>query len=80
MGEEPPPEEETAEASPIEHLTTARESLTQYLTNEADDVDKAKAAAALKLIQDLFAKAQTEEEAASGTTPALKGMRRALSA
>lgn len=78
-GPEAPPEE-AAEGggSPMDLLADARESMMSYLDQEEDDVDKAKAMQALKLIQDLFAKSQQEEEAASGTTPAMKGMRKAL--
>ena len=76
-----PPEEQGQQegGSPSDHLASARDSLMTYLSAESDDIDKAKATQALKLIQDLHAKSQQEQEAAGGVTPVHRGMRRALS-
>lgn len=64
--------------SSLDLLSLVRDALMKYLMVEEDDVDKKAAAALLKGVQDLFAKDQQDEEAASGTTPAMRGMRKAL--
>jgi hypothetical protein len=75
-GQEAPPEEKSSS----DHLADAREALRAAFDAADDDLEKKSIVVAIKAVQDLFAKAQQEEEAASGTTAAHKGMSRALSA
>jgi predicted glycosyltransferase len=77
MGGEPPAEEKPAGP---EALRAALEMVAAYQESEEDDIDLADAEKIRTMIQTLLAKQQKEQEAAMGTTPALKGMKRAMSA
>lgn len=74
----PPPGGEEEPRGELDILDGIRQDLLEYMDVASDDIEKAKAAQALKIVQDLFAGNQKETEAASGTTPALKGMARAI--
>jgi hypothetical protein len=50
----------------------------EYVQVEPDDIDKETMTKVLSTLQGYLAKNQKESEAAMGTTPALKGMRRAM--
>jgi hypothetical protein len=63
---------------PVGLMQGAIDHLSKYLDVEPDDGDKLVAAKALTALQGLLAKDQKEQEAASGTTPAMKGMSKAL--
>lgn len=75
--EEPPPDEGGAPRGP-EALRAALEMIAAYQADEQDDIDLADAEKIRTMIQTLLAKQQKEQEAAMGTTPALKGMQRAM--
>lgn len=77
-----PPEggEEEAPRSELDILAEMRSLATEYMDVADDDIEKKDMAKALATIQGLLAKNQQETEAAAGTSPALKGMRKALSA
>jgi hypothetical protein len=79
-GGPPPPggPEGGGEPSEVDQLSTVLDGLMQYLQIASDDVEKAKAMQAAKIIQDLLASNQQEAEAAGGIGPAQRGMRKAL--
>lgn len=62
-----------------ELFEAGRSVLSRLMDIANDDVEKAAVASALQGLQKVFAKRQTDKEAASGTTPALRGMAKALS-
>lgn len=78
LGGEAPPEEAEALRTPSTILGEIRELLLEYMGVEPDEIDKKTGAAAMKLIQDLFARNQSDQETAAGITPAHRGMRKAL--
>jgi hypothetical protein len=61
-----------------EILDSIRADLMEYMSVASDEIEKAEAAKMLQIVQKLFATAQQQTEAAQGTTPALKGMARAI--
>ena len=81
MGEDTgPPMGADEEKSSSDHLADARDALKAAFDAADDDLEKKSIVVAIKAVQDLFAKAQQEEEAAGGVTPAIKGMGKALAA
>jgi hypothetical protein len=79
-GGEPLPEEAPEKPSGPDALRAALEMVSAYQETEQDDIDLADAEKIRTMIQSLLAKQQKEQEAAMGTTPALRGMKRAMSA
>lgn len=82
-GEGGPPPEEEAEAggegrSETEVLDEIRQLCIEYMDIADDDIEKAEITKALQIVQKLFAQNQQQTEAAQGTTPALKGMAKAI--
>lgn len=77
-----PPEDEGAVpdmGSELDILDEIRVAMLAYLDHDGvDDIERAEMTKALQTVQKLLAKNQQEEEAATGTTPAMKGMRRAI--
>lgn len=76
-GGEPPQEEPQGPRGP-EALRAALDMVAAYQADEQDDIDLADAEKIRTMIQTLLAKQQKEQEAASGVTPAIKGMQRAM--
>ncbi len=83
----PPPEAAPPEAAPegaggddpTEILRQIVDLIQQYIASEAsDDIETAKATKILTTAQELLAEEQKQSEAAMGTTPAHKGMARAV--
>lgn len=64
--------------SEVDILTEALDILMEYLTVASDDIEKSKAMQAAKIVQDLLASNQKEQESAAGIGPAQKGMAKAL--
>ena len=64
--------------SEVDILAEALDILMEYLTVASDDIEKSKAMQAAKIVQDLLASNQKEQEAAGGIGPAQKGMAKAL--
>jgi hypothetical protein len=60
-------------------LQSAIDAITQFLSAEQDDQDKAVAAKCLAQLQSIFGGRQKQDEAAAGITPAHKAMGRAMS-
>ena len=74
----PPPEEEETEETPSDILADIRDRIQDYLRVETDDIDLQVGTKLADMVQTLFAKNQKEQEAAKGTTPAMKGMAKTL--
>jgi hypothetical protein len=74
----PPGGGEGEARSETEVLGEIRDLCMEYMQIASDDIEKDKIAQALKIVQSLFASNQQQTEAASGTTPAMKGMARAI--
>lgn len=64
----------------VESLEDIRERMMNYMDIASDDIEKSEMAKLLAGVQKLLAKNQQEHEAASGVTPAHKGMRKAIQA
>jgi hypothetical protein len=79
-GGEPAPEgpPEGGQRGEVEILREMLDLGMEYAQVASDDIEKAKMMKAAAIIQDLLATNQQQQEAASGTTPALKGMGKAL--
>lgn len=65
--------------SEVEILGEIRDLCVEYMDVASDDIEKDKIAQVLKTVQGLFASNQQQTEAAQGTTPAMKGMAKAIS-
>ncbi len=63
---------------PVTLLNEVIDRLSHYIDVETDDIDKQTILKALTTIQGVNAKDQKEAEAAQGTTPAHKGMAKAI--
>ena len=64
--------------NPVDLLQNAIDLLSHYIDVEPDDIDKQTVMKALATLQGVLAKDQKESEAAAGTTPAHKGMAKAI--
>lgn len=76
LGPPPGPDSDAGAMSAGDHLREALKHIDAYRSQETDDEDLAAAAKMIAALQGLFAKQQKEKEAAMGTSPAIKGMRR----
>lgn len=66
----------TPSGGPLEALRAAIEAMDSYRMAEQDEEDLAAAAKVIAAIQQIIAKQQKEQDAATGVSPAVKMMRR----